>query len=80
MSMDVCSVKVTYPDASAIVLNEDELQSAFFHCYLDICGLCIQTEESKQILASHILSHEIVDILGSFCQTGAFCVPEEILQ
>lgn len=46
MSIDVCSKKVTYPDSSAIVLNEDELQSTFFHCYLDICGLCIQTEES----------------------------------
>ncbi len=60
MSTDVYSVKIViYPDASAVVLNEDELQSALFHCYLDICGLCIQTEDLKQILVSHIA----VDIL-----------------
>lgn len=66
---------VPYPDARAVVLNEDELQSTLFHCYLDICGLCIQTEDLKQILVSHFVSHAAVDILESFPLAGAVCVP-----
>ncbi len=65
------STDVSYPDARAVVLNEDELQSALFHCYLDICGLCIQTEDLKQILVSRYVSHAAVDIFGSFHITGA---------
>lgn len=35
--------RVTHPDASAVVLNLKELQSAFFHRHLDVGGLGIQT-------------------------------------
>lgn len=34
---------VTYPNASPIVLNLKELQSAVFYRHLDAAGLCIQT-------------------------------------
>lgn len=34
---------VTYPNASAVILNLKELQSAVFYCHLNVAGLCIQT-------------------------------------
>lgn len=34
---------VTHPDASSVVLNLNELQSAVFHRHLDVGGLGIQT-------------------------------------
>lgn len=38
---------VTHPDASAVVLDLQELQPAFFHRHLDIGGFGIQTATLK---------------------------------
>lgn len=53
----VHSTPVTHPDASAVVLNLKELQSAFFHRHLDAGGLGIQTETFKTHVA--VLNHPI---------------------
>ena len=39
----------SYPDAGAVILDLDELQTTFLHRHLDISRLCIQTAKKINI-------------------------------
>lgn len=50
---------VTHPDAGAVVLDLQELQSAFFHRHLDVGGLGIQTAN----ILEHTVSEHRLEML-----------------
>lgn len=53
---------VTHPDASAVVLDLQELQSAFFHRHLDIGGFCIQTATFKR---TRVINEHRIEVINT---------------
>ena len=55
----------SYPDAGAVILDLDELQTTFLHRHLDISRLCIQTAKKLTYRGRYwFLRHVICPYVG----------------